>query len=60
MKEEGKVNIILDSIDGLAGDFFSKLASKIRKNKNEKNKRIKFLKANNNFLYSIFDKTKNN
>ena len=39
--EEGKSDFNLDSVDGLVGDFFSKLALKIRKiiqGENEKTK----------------------
>ena len=52
--EEREANVQLDSVGGLVGDFFSKLASKIRKiiqGKNEKNnKGIKFLKIIDNFF----------
>ena len=61
--EEGKSDFNLDSVDGLVGDFFSKLALKIRKiiqGENEKNKGIKFLKIINNFFHSIFGNAKKN
>ena len=62
-KEEGEANVNSHSVEGLVADFFSKLASKIRKiikGGNEKNnKGIKFLKIFENFFHSIFDKAKN-
>ena len=62
-KEEGEANVNSDSVDGLVGDFFSKLAVKIRKiirGENKKdNEGIKFLKIFDNFFHSIFDNAKN-
>ena len=40
-KEEGETNVKSDSVDELEGDFFSKLASKIRKTSKEKTKKTK-------------------
>ena len=62
-KEEGETNVKSDSVDELEGDFFSKLASKIRKiiqGENEKNKGIEFLKITDNFFHSVFGKAKEN
>ena len=41
IKEEGKVNVNSDSIDALADDFFSKLASKTRESSRDKTKKTK-------------------
>ena len=62
-KEEGETNVKSDSVDELEGDFFSKLALKIRKiiqGENKKNKGIEFLKITDNFFHSVFDKAKKN
>ena len=62
-KEDGETNVKSDSVDELEGDFFSKLASKIRKiiqGENEKNKGIEFLKITDNFFHSVFGKAKEN
>lgn len=62
-REEEEANVNSDSIDGLVGDFFSKITAKIGKTiqgKNENdNKGVKFLKMIDNFFHSIFSNSKN-
>ena len=62
-KEEGEANVNSHSVEGLVGEFFSKLASRIRKiikrGNGKNNKGIKFLQIFENFFHSIFDNAKN-